>query len=342
MPSYFYHLKFELYATPNPRADQEKPTESCSRSGLWLPPVGASIFDELPAHPNKGKTSSFALNRSHSYQAETRSDTPKAAPLVQIPTSNANVIDCGAPRGPNQDNDQRTFEIVTERQWRQRTRSLPPPPSSAALTPQTASADWRFGQVSIETIDLRWEMAKEASKAGGIAAPSLGPSYGGAGTANKAECLLLHSKITQVGWGVVHFYREGDETPALKDGEHEIPEAEDGEDDDEQYTTLCIPAVPAYMSAGDFLGFVGEKWREDISHCRLVMTSKMNRYLALLKFRSGKRAKQWRQEFDGRVFNTMEVCLSTHALTRPSLTAVASNLPRSIRPRNHLRNTGNA
>jgi BRCA1-associated protein len=151
-------------------------------------------------------------------------------------------------------------------------------------------------------------MAKEMSKGGAIAAPSLGPSYGGAGTANKAECLLLQSKSTEVGWGVVHFYREGEETPSLKDVDPDTLGAEDGEEKDEQFTTVCIPAVPAYMSAGDFLGFVGEKWREDISHCRLVMTSKMNRYLALLKFRSGKRAKQWRQEFDGRVFNTMEVC----------------------------------
>lgn len=307
MPSYFYHLKFELYSTPDPSSDAGVvATESCSRSGLWLPPAGASIFDDLPAHPTKGKGSSFAFNRSHSFQAESRTNlsTAKPAPLAHAKPANPNVIDCGAPRVPEQEANGRTYEIVTERQWRQRTRSLPPPPSTAALTPETASADWRFGKVSVETIDVGWDMARDG---GASAAPSLGPSYGGAGTANKAECLLLQSKNTELGWGVVHFYREGDETPALKDVDHEDVGEGAGDEKDEQFTTVCIPAVPAYMSAGDFLGFVGEKWREDISHCRLVMTSKMNRYLALLKFRNGKRAKQWRQEFDGRVFNTMEV-----------------------------------
>ncbi|KAK0385310.1 hypothetical protein NLU13_7786 [Sarocladium strictum] len=306
MPSYFYHLKFELYATPDPRADQSEHTDSCSQSGLWLPPAGASIFDNLPSHPSKGKGSSYALNRSHSYQPETRLNRAEAAPLIHVPPANPSVIDCGTPRVPDQEAGNRTFEIVTERQWRQRTKSLPPPPSSAALTPETACADWRFGKVSIETIDLGWDMARDTREGGATAAPSLGPTYGGVGTANKAECLLLQSKNTEVGWGVVHFYREGEETPSLKDVDPESSDAEDGEEKDEQFTTVCIPAVPAYMSAGDFLGFVGEKWREDISHCRLVMTSKMNRYLALLKFRSGKRGKQWRQEFDGRVFNTME------------------------------------
>lgn len=133
------------------------------------------------------------------------------------------------------------------------------------------------------------------------AAPELGPTPAGSGTANKAECLPLRTKSTEVGWGIVHFYREGEETPSL-----DVVDGGDvGTGDD--YTTLCIPAVPTYMSPGDFLGFIGERWREDIGHCRMVMTSKMNRHLALLKFRDGNRAKMWRAEFDGKVFNTMEV-----------------------------------
>lgn len=148
-------------------------------------------------------------------------------------------------------------------------------------------------------------MAGEASRAGPSAAPSLGPTFGGAGTATKAEILPLETKNTEVGWGVVHFYRDGDETLGMGEAES----SEDGveESDETDYTTLCIPAVPAYMSPGDLMGFVGERWRGDISHCRMVMTSKMNRYLVLLKFRDNGRAKQWRREFDGKVFNTMEV-----------------------------------
>ncbi|KAJ4027101.1 hypothetical protein NW752_002062 [Fusarium irregulare] len=144
----------------------------------------------------------------------------------------------------------------------------------------------------------------EASRNAPSAAPSLGPTFGGAGTATKADFLPLETKNTELGWGVVHFYRDGDKTPSLV--EFGGPENGIGDSKDNDCTTLCIPAVPAYMSPGDLMGFVGEKWRSDISHCRMVMTSRMNRYLVLLKFRDNFRAKQWRQEFDGKVFNTME------------------------------------
>ncbi|CAM1502288.1 Fc.00g042720.m01.CDS01 [Cosmosporella sp. VM-42] len=174
---------------------------------------------------------------------------------------------------------------------------------NAAIRPQTAIKDWRFGRVSMETVDLRTrDKMVEGSAAGPSAAPTLGPTFGGAGTATKAEYRPLETKNTELGWGVVHFYREGDETPALEAEHHE--DVEEGKDGD--CTTLCIPAVPSYMTPGDFLGFVGAKWIEDISHCRMVMTSRMNKYLVLLKFRDGKRAKEWRQEYDGKVFNITE------------------------------------
>jgi len=153
------------------------------------------------------------------------------------------------------------------------------------------------------------------------AAHGVGPTFGGVGTATKAKLVPLESKNTEVGWGVVHFYREGDETPSLnvtaaipatkakaEGGEEETPAAPAEED----CSTLCIPAVPSYLSPADFLGFVGEKWRDDVSHYRMVMTARMNRYLVLLKFRDGRRAKQWKKEFDGKVFNSMEVRSTRH------------------------------
>ena len=70
---------------------------------------------------------------------------------------------------------------------------------------------------------------------------------------------------------------------------------------------MCIPAVPSYLTPSDFLGFVGEKTREEVSHFRMVMTGRMNRYLVLMKFRDGNTARRWRKEWDGKVFNSMEV-----------------------------------
>ncbi|KAK7417397.1 hypothetical protein QQZ08_011649 [Neonectria magnoliae] len=302
MPSYFYHLKFELYPTPNPVADG---TSTTADTNIWLPPSGATIFDEFPSHPPRNRrpphpAPTAPLTFQQNYLPSTSTTAQSSS------TSKPSVIDCGsASREPSQE-ARRRIEIVPERRWLERINSFPPPPSSAAIRPQTAVQDWRFGRVSIETLDLRTgdPMASETNRTGPSAAPSLGPTFGGSGTATKAKYLPLETKNTEVGWGVVHFYREAEETPGLTLVAQHEEVAEESNDDD--CSTLCIPAVPAYMSPGDLLGFLGGNWREDISHCRMVMTSKMNRYLVLLKFRDGKRAKAWRREFEGKVFNTME------------------------------------
>lgn len=237
MPLYFYHLKFELYATP----------ESLQTNDVWAPGQTGGIFDDLPAHP---KAASRSAKRS-----EKDTDTPSGADSLQ-----------------------------------------------------NLAEDWRFGSVSVETSDpvsATTMAASESSRAGAAAAPMLGPSFSGSGTATKAKCIPTDTKNTELGWGVVHFYRDEDESRGLR-----VPGQEQQADNAQaapDCTTLCIPAVPAYMSPGDFMGFLGERWHGDISHCRLVMTSRMNRYLVLLKFRDNKSAKEWKRQFDGKVFNTMEV-----------------------------------
>jgi BRCA1-associated protein len=62
------------------------------------------------------------------------------------------------------------------------------------------------------------------------------------------------------------------------------------------------------MSPSDFLGFVGEGTRDDVSHFRMIRTARANRYMVLMKFRSGKKAREWQKEWNGKVFNSMEVC----------------------------------
>lgn len=304
MPFYFYHLKFELYSSPAPAANV--PQHIATRGDTWVPPRQTDVFGDLPiSHAGSSLPSTRPIiasdRREYFGRAPVSSKTKSRA-------SGSSVIECGTPRGPV---ETRRTEAggLPRRHGLRRTPSSPPPPASAALEPQTAVKDWRFGRVSIVSVDPL-SMSGEPSKTGGAAsaAPSLGPTLGGAGTMNKAELLHVRTKHTEVGWGIVHFYREGEETPSLG---VVTDEASDLEADSQQSdcTTVCIPAVPSYMSPGDFLGFVGEKWRGDISHCRMVMTSNMNKYLALLKFRDGDRAKKWRQEFDGKVFNTMEVSI---------------------------------
>lgn len=309
MPSYFYHIKFELYPTPDPISTA---IETEDHSDIWLPLPGASVFDDFPSHPRPDRRTFYRVPNTpeSTLHGSANYTSPYATAGQNSSTSSLGIIDCGAAARPSVKESERKIEIVSERQWLERANSFPPPNSSAAIHPQNAVKDWRFGRVSLETVDLRTghTMTGEASRNAPSAAPSLGPMFGGAGTATKADFLPLETKNTELGWGVVHFYREGEETPSLveTDGQGNVT----GDSKDNDCTTLCIPAVPAYMSPGDLMGFVGEKWRGDISHCRMVMTSRMNRYLVLLKFRDNFRAKQWRREFDGKVFNTMEVSKS--------------------------------
>ncbi len=304
MPSYFYHLKFELYPGSDPTSIGGANAETSD--GIWVPAPGSSLFDELPSHPRKAKAARHADLERISYDNDTE-DGP-AVPFAQADQHRTGSV----ARSRTRSNNGRV-EAVSDWQRLERTKSstLSPPltPTNAPIDPDTGNHDWRFGQVNIETIettaDETMSSAGEPSRqAEAAAAPSLGPSYSGSGTATKAQCVSLRTKNTEAGWGIVHFYRDEQETASLNVRDTEIDDS--GLLATEDCSTVCIPAVPAYMSPGDLWGFVGERWRGDISHCRMVMTSKMNRYLVLLKFRHSKIAKEWKRLYDGKVFNTME------------------------------------
>ncbi|QUC22928.1 uncharacterized protein UV8b_07169 [Ustilaginoidea virens] len=284
---YFYHLVFELYPTPDPAEAVDHQTD---RADPWLPHRSTGIFDDLPG-------------------IETPSGNPRGnEPVTHAAPSPESATDRSTPRTLATVSSGSPAKAASQRQRLERTTGRRPPVESSA--PRLVR-DWRFGRVTIETIDPATPrgagaMQGQSSRAAPSAAPSLGPSFGGAGTATKADFVPLKTKVTEAGWGVVRFYRDGEESAALGlggDGAGEELEVAETVDD---CTTLCIPAVPAYMSPSDFLGFVGDGWRDEVSHCRMVMTSRMNRYLVLLKFREGKVAKKWKREFDGKVFNSME------------------------------------
>ena len=122
------------------------------------------------------------------------------------------------------------------------------------------------------------------------------------------------------GWGIVHLYRDSEETSGLykdsvyrssdmwSDGQRNPPSGKPHlPPNDEQCTTLCILAVPSYMTPSDFLSWVGKDTRGEVSHFRMVRTSRANRFMVLMKFKNGKRAREWQHEWNGKVFNSMEV-----------------------------------
>jgi BRCA1-associated protein len=272
MPSYFYHLRIEVY--PYPQAEgtqgarskgdtQKTETEEESNNIFWIPPRETDIFSPEWVGDREDKSTGtgaleFGLGGTES-RGEIRRDTKK---------------------------------------------------------------DWRFGRVSIEAIDMPppppAPQPQEQNGGGRENASRVTGLEESARGVMKAEFRPLKTGTTDVGWGVVRLYRDGEESAALSsdvvsvemgrrvdDAGANAEEGEQGED----CTTLCIPAVPSYLTPSDFLGFVGEKTRRLVSHFRMVMTGRMNRYLVLMKFRDGQAARNWRAEWDGRVFNTMEVSL---------------------------------
>jgi len=344
MPSYFYHLKFELYPYPSTKAEHEAtskapaPTKSQFRTkeeqeeltrAIWIPPPGSDIFqtEDWPAHEpakqdlrlktrTKGSGSgSGSLKQDLSSRGR---ESDEAAVAV------GGVIDCGAraARGPSPSNNPNSEDYTTISP--NQTLEFPTPnPTRIPAALRTAVRDWRFGRVRVEGLDMERPKHKrgESSSAvgggvgNGISAGLAPEAVGSLGKVTKALYKPVEqggTKNTEVGWGVVHLYRDGDPTSTQGVREEDLYEAdEEGQmaGEEEECTTLCIPAVPSYLTTNDFLGFVGEKTRDEVSHFRMVMTGRMNRYLVLMKFRDAAVAKRWRKEWDGKVFNSMEVCL---------------------------------
>ncbi|KAI1370016.1 Zn-finger in ubiquitin-hydrolase [Xylaria arbuscula] len=300
MPSYFYHIKFELYDISQSKKVVQPGSRSTGHSPIWLPGESSSIFDTLPSHPrDHSAAQNHRVRKPHTQRQEF---TIRSSPIVDN-----NVIDCGALR-PAEVPDDPDIVLPFE-QSQPRGSNLPSPRPATIFNLETAVKDWRFAPISIESIDTDDNKGNSAMfdlPSTAAAAATVGPSMGAAGKATKAAYLpLATAKSTNIGWGIVHLYREGNGTPELR-----LPPSEEPRVDQDRAqldcTTVCIPAVPSYFSPGDFLGFIGDKWRGHISHYRMIMTGRMNRYLVLMKFRDSRQARLFALEFDGRVFNHIE------------------------------------
>ena len=189
--------------------------------------------------------------------------------------------------------------------------------SGAATSLQALSNDWRIEK--LYTQDIIMAPAGTSDKTGGQLTRHVptGVSPGSSGPATKGRYELIDAEEKDIGWGVIRLFRDFEETPGLyeesasnrnpKGGRHTTRKENEPPFRDEECTTLCILAVPSYLTPSDFLGFVGERTREEVSHFRMIRTERGNRYMVLMKFRNGKKAREWRKEWNGKVFDGMEV-----------------------------------
>ncbi|KAG0648642.1 RING finger [Hyphodiscus hymeniophilus] len=336
MPSYFYHLKFELYPYPRPPDERESSTTSTKgrvkAETAWVPPPGSDIFQtrDWPQHQRirqEDETGTQLDRKEYEYLiGRSRQGLNDAAATANRRT----VIDCGNSPGSttnaSKDNSPDTSIPV----------HVSTPTSDLCLLDSLlvardqhiAAQDYRFGQLRVESVDIV-EMDDNSERPGVRRGKSIintadGMSAGLAANdspvrVTRGRFEQLEGKNTEAGWGIVHLYRDGEETPelngsadqsystiasaALAEGDEEKGKAEELAED---CTTLCVPAVPTYLTYNDFLGFAGKKAIEEISHFRMVMTGRSNRYMVLMKFRSSKAARRWQAEYDGKLFIEME------------------------------------
>ncbi|EGX49556.1 hypothetical protein AOL_s00078g45 [Orbilia oligospora ATCC 24927] len=195
--------------------------------------------------------------------------------------------------------------------------------------------DYRFSVVTIESISMASN--PQTQNDSDLSTGRLrGKSVSFADSADshfssvKARYTPMVSSTANIGYGVVHLYRETTETPGLfgpgvanspELDAQASPESARGEyystkspdldklpgHDEHDSTVVAILAVPAYMTPSDFLGYVGADTREAVSHFRLIRTGEdVRKYMALLKFRKLEDAKKFTRDYNGRVFNTME------------------------------------
>ncbi|KAH0611086.1 uncharacterized protein H6S33_011513 [Morchella sextelata] len=273
MPSYFFHLFFDLHSPTSHIARSLPELSELSVTQLssllaWIPPPGTNIFaTTLPPHPPPIASDKKEVSKLIAPQAETSRNKAKETQSTEIP-----------PPSTHEQLDWRFGKIAVE------------------------SIDMGSEEAPVSGVQSGPAQRRKSSAA---SAPLAG------GTAAKAHFVPLESRNTEFGYGVVHLYRDVLETPGLytadlkKKGKEDTGELIEEEDDD-ALTTVAILAVPSYMTPSDFMGFVGEETRDTVSHFRMIRTGKANRYMVLMKFRHKEDAKVFVTEFNGKVFNSME------------------------------------
>jgi BRCA1-associated protein len=307
MRTYFFHLGFELYkGAPNGVRDDPP--------AAHIPPPATNIFaaDEqpgtFPLHSTYPWSESFSQQDERIERKRAKSDSAKGLPGQTL-----------QPGRPKKERSKSSTTSATGTSHSGGSKAAIQKTSQSTKR-EIAERDWRFERVSVVSIDMPKPSEARPIASRAKSGTNIEKQKGKADAlvsqqATKARYIPLDPKNTELGWGVVHLYRDEEETPGLYDDDDGLAMASKSKelqfDPEADCTTLCILAVPSYMSPSDLLGYVGEKTTtEDVSHFRLIRTGRANKYMVLMKFRDGKRARQWQKEYNGKSFNSMEVSVA--------------------------------
>jgi BRCA1-associated protein len=279
---YFFHLKLELY--PTPAAPLQLPQKSnTAGADIFVPPPGTDIFtDNLPAHKISKHAPSSALRSA------------AGTPYPRRTPPDGGETQSGSP-SPHRE------ALLLPEKATLLSRSHSPGITPAKPTNEAAARDWRYHCVTLDAIDM--------------AATSIGPAKSTVnGFHTKAIYQPSDTKSTGVGYGIVHLYRDAEETALLGDAEafsrKSLDRASRNGNDEKEFdpadcTTLCILAVPA-LTTSSLLAFLGEAAKEDVKHIRMIRTGEFRHYMVLMKFRSAKKAFEWHKANNGRRFSEFD------------------------------------
>ena len=284
MASFFFHIALDLEQLSSPTADT-----SSERANPLRTPF-RSIIKETRSPPDRRYIQNAPVTLSCPSSEEATTDTKSGPPSL----SGRGNISPHTNGGSGNTTD--------------------------GSTPRLAD-DWRYNRIYIDSISMaRWTMAENHDDNKGMdtrIASGIAVEPGGLITKGRFE--PCEPNQHDLGWGVVRLYRDALGTPGLYDdvssakGAKNVrkslthPEKEVPPIRDEDCTTLCILAVPSYLTPSEFLAFVGDKTRDEVSHIRMIRTERINRYMVLMKFKSGKKAREWRKEWNGKAFDELEV-----------------------------------
>ncbi|KAJ5896521.1 RING finger protein ETP1 [Penicillium subrubescens] len=339
MPAYFYHLSLEVVRSSHP------PKSPAATSSLALD----SVWEALLPFQKRARPSPSTPTSSGGDSLAQLTHTPGKEITLERRFKHASASSSSEHPSSSSAHHSPSSSLHANKY-----------PTTSPNSPSDLENDVRAGTILIDCIDMVAPddgSGKRTQKRGSTAAPTAGKEdnlvAAGIGTdilgglRTKGRYIPLDQEVGDSVWGIVHLYRDVQETPYLAGNDDDYPTylkgsaaarhpseqqaggasrashtcgkgsadltaypfpvtvSASGKEEDE-CSTLCILAVPSYLSPPDFLGFVGERTMDDVSHFRMIRTPRANRYMVLMKFRNGRKAKVWQKEWNGKVFNSME------------------------------------
>ncbi|KAF9358842.1 hypothetical protein BGX26_000768 [Mortierella sp. AD094] len=318
---YYYHLKLDLYAN-NTTHSSERPQQQQQQQQQQSIHLGSK---------------------------ESARSTPQATSVLQATRFRA-ILN---PFPQQQSHQNRTPDLPFSTEHQHQDNSTAPTAlvnksEQVSIIPSSPPVDYRLGPIHIACLDEpslvptkdksgthKNRASKHKKAATATASSTMGTT--GATTAlasagfhdsESAEGILrLYKDTNEITTGNIYIQsgQEGDQTSTstitVNDREREgaqIIHPDHG-------TTVCVLAVPSYLSPGDFLSFVGPV-RSNVSHFRIIRDAVPNRFMVLMKFRTSEATAEFYRRYNGKTFSSLEpeIC---HVVYLKSIEIRAGSMP---------------